>query len=57
MNKLKLPIIRKSKPSSKWLPMDEYLNFVSFNLRYTYNRKASRQWKKLLAVDVPFSLK
>ncbi|MCK4462938.1 MAG: hypothetical protein KAU58_01365 [Candidatus Omnitrophica bacterium] len=57
MKKLNLPIIRKQVPEAKWLLMDDYLKFVNFHLKYTFNKKASRKWKKMLAVDVPFLLK
>ena len=37
--------------------MDDYLKFVQFNLKHTFDKKAYAQWKKLLIVDAPFSLK
>ena len=40
----------------KWLPMDDYIKFVQFNLKYTVNIKTVRKWKKELAVNVPFSI-
>lgn len=58
MERLKFPIIRKPiilEP--KTLSMDEYLRFVNFNITYTLNIKAYRQWKRMLAVNVPFRLK
>lgn len=57
MKKLKLPIIRGPGPRSKVLSMDDYLKFVMLHLKYTFDRKASDKWKKILAVDVPFSIK
>lgn len=57
MDKLNLPIIKQPLPEPKLLLMDEYLKFVNFNLKHTVDRKASRYWKKLLFVNVPFSLK
>ncbi len=56
MKKLNLPIIKGPIPKAKRLSMDDYLKFVNFHLRYTLNRKAIRKWKKLLGVNVPFSL-
>ena len=56
MEKLNLPIIRGPMPQSKWLSMDDYLKFVNLHLRYTLNKKADRQSRKMLAVDVLFSL-
>ncbi len=55
--KLNLPIIKGPIPQAKWLSMDDYLEFVNFNLRYTLDRKANRSLKKLQAVNVPFSLR
>lgn len=57
MGKLKLPIIKEPLPETKWLSMDEYLKFVNFNLKYTVNKNAAKSWKKMLAVNVSFSLK
>jgi hypothetical protein len=54
---LKFPIIRGPLPKKRVLSMDEYLEFVQFNLKYTVDKKAAREWKKLLAVDVPFVIK
>ena len=56
MEKLKLPIIRGPFPAKKQLSMDDYLKFVNLHLKYTLNRKANKKWKRLLAVNVPFSL-
>lgn len=57
MDKLNLPIIKQPTPEPKSLSMDEYLRFVNFNLQYTVDREANRRWKKMLFVNVPFSLK
>lgn len=60
MEKLNLPIIKQPLPISKSLPMDEYLEFINFNLKYTVDKKTSktnRRLKKMLFVNVPFSLK
>jgi hypothetical protein len=56
MKKLKLPIIRGPMPEKKCLSMDDYLKFVNFNLKYTFNEVANKEWKKMLAVNVPFSI-
>lgn len=56
MHKLKLPIIKESLPSPKWLSMDDYLRFVMLNLKYTLNRKVYRRSKRLMGVNAPFSL-
>ena len=57
MTKLKLPIIKGPLKEARTLSMDEYLEFVQFNLRHTFDKRAYAQWKKILAVNVPFSLK
>ena len=31
--------------------MDDYLEFVNLHLKYTFNRKAYKQWKKIVAVQ------
>ena len=54
---LKLPIIRGPLPKKRILSMDEYLEFVQFNLKYTVDKKAVAKWKKLRAVNVPFRIK
>lgn len=57
MEKLRLPIIKDMKLSGKFLNMNDYLEFVQFNLKYTVKKKPSKKWYKLLTVNVPFSLK
>jgi len=57
MDRLNLPVINEPIPEPKPLSMDEYLEFVSFNLKYTVDMKANRHWKKTLLVNVPFSMK
>lgn len=56
MKKLRLPIIKKMAMNKKTLSMDEYLEFVRFNLRYTFDKKSYAKWKKMIAVNVPFSI-
>lgn len=57
MKGLKLPVIKKFDSRSKILSMDEYLKFVQFHLQHTFDKKAYAKWKKLLVVNVPFSMK
>lgn len=57
MRKLKLPVIKEDLQEPRSLSMDEYLKFVQFNLRHAFDKRAYARWKKLLVVDVPFSLK
>ena len=55
--KLKFPVIKQPLPPAKWLSMDDYVEFVIFNLKYTVNKKILRKQKKLAAVNVPFFLR
>ncbi len=55
MKKLKLPIIKKQPPGGKTLTMDEYVKFVCMNLKYTVDRKAVEERKRLTVVTAPFS--
>ena len=57
MKKLKLPIIKEALPAAKWLSMDDYVRFVSWNLRYARDKKTIRKQKRLSAVNVLFLLK
>ena len=54
MKELNLPIIKVGAPKHKVLSMDDYLKFVEFNLKNTFDEKASAKWKRLSAVNVPF---
>lgn len=57
MDKLNLPKIKLPVFKTKPLSMDEYLEFISFNLKYTVDRKVKRRWKKECFVNIPFVLK
>lgn len=57
MKKLKFPVIKKPLPEPKSLSMDDYLRFVTFNIRNTFDKKAYRDWKRESAVNVAFVLK
>lgn len=57
MKKLNLPIIKEEIPDPEPLSMDDYLEFVSFNLKHTVDIEAAREWKKTIVVKVPFTLK
>ena len=56
MNDFKLPIIKEMNTPKRVLSMDEYFKFVQFNLKYTVNKSAYRKRKKMLAVNVLFSI-
>ena len=53
---LKFPIIKGPMPEPNILSMDEYLEFVQFNWENLVDREAYAEWKKSIAVDVPFKL-
>lgn len=51
-----LPIIKGDVMPSPVLSMDEYLQFVEFCWKNTFNREADEEWRKISAVNVPFIL-
>lgn len=55
MENLNLPIIKGELPTGKHLSMDDYLKFVTLNLKYTVDIKNIRKQKRLSAVNEPFS--
>lgn len=57
MEKLKFPIVKAELPKGKRLNMDDYLKFVSMNLKFTIDRRNNVRLRKLLPANVPFSLK
>ena len=57
MKKLNFPVIQNSLPDAKELSMDEYLRFVLLHLKYTFDKKSYKVWKKQQTVNAPFSLK
>ncbi len=57
MKKLRFPVIRKDAPKSKTLSMDDYVKFVELNIKYTLDRKADRESRKLRVVRQPFLIK
>ena len=57
MKKLKLPVFKEPLPPPRILSMDEYLEFVQFNLKHAFDKKAYTEWKKISAVNVPFRIK
>ncbi len=54
---LKLPIVQSEPFEARILSMDEYFQFVQFNLQHNFDRKAYETSKKLMTVNVPFILK
>ena len=57
MKKLNLPFIKNMRREKRVLSMDEYLEFVLFNLEHTTGIEAVREQKKKAAVNVPFKLR
>ena len=57
MKKLRLPIIKESHPVAKWLSMEDYVKFVTLNLKYTIDKKSIRKQKRLTPVNVAFLLR
>ena len=56
MNDFNLPIIKKTDTPKRILSMDEYLEFVQFNLKNAFDRKSYGKWKKKMIVNTPFSI-
>lgn len=54
---LKLPIIKGNASKTKILSMDEYIKFIQFNIKQAFDKKAYAKWKKMMVVNVSFSIK
>ncbi|MBL7157785.1 MAG: hypothetical protein ISS92_06490 [Candidatus Omnitrophica bacterium] len=57
MKEIKLPVIKTNGLKRKHLSMDEYLEFVTFNLKHTVDIKSCRKQKRSAACHMPFSIK
>ena len=57
MKKLKLPIFGNIPESNKWLSMDDYIEFVNFNLKYFKRNKSIKRDELAMHVNVPFLIK
>jgi len=58
MKDIRLPVIKEhTPPADRILSMEEYLQFVQFNLENFFDKEFYLQWKETIAVDVPFKLK
>ncbi len=55
--KLKFPVIKAIQFTPRVLSMNDYLGFVLFNIKYTLDKKAYRNWKKTSGVNVTFFFK
>ena len=57
MSELKLPIIKEHIVSvDRVLSMDQYLQFIQFNLENFFDKEFYLKWKEVIAVDEPFKL-
>ena len=57
MDKLNLPILKAGIPLPRSLSMEDYIKFVTLNLKYTIDRKAVREQKRLAVINERFFLK
>jgi len=57
MEHLNLPIFKEIRHNEKRLTMDQYVRFVSDNLKYTVNIAEARKLKKDLFIGKQFVLK
>lgn len=57
MRKLKLPVISELPEKRKWLSMDEYVEFVNFNLRHFRRSKIAKRDEMAMRVSTPFVIK
>ena len=57
MKKLKLPMAINTPERRKWLSMDDYIEFVSFNLRFFRRKNNKKNDGAFMRVSAPFSLK
>ena len=56
MDDLKFPILKGKQVEPRNLSMDEYDQFVQFNLEISFDREVYEVWKRISAVNVPFVL-
>ena len=54
MEDLNLPVFKGRGSNPVILSMDEYVEFVQFNIENIFDRESYWEWKKAMAVDVPF---
>jgi len=57
MKKLNLPILKNMPEHNNWLSMNDYIEFVNFNLRYFRKGKVPKKERDAMRVNVPFSIK
>ncbi|MFH1478506.1 MAG: hypothetical protein ABIG92_01850 [Candidatus Omnitrophota bacterium] len=56
MEKLNLPVTKSKDIPSKWLSMEDYMDFINLNLKYTVDKKSVREQKRSAAVTARFLL-
>lgn len=57
MENLRFLVFKKPLPAPRHLSMDDYLRFVSFNIKHAFNKIAYQKWKKMSGVNAPFVIK
>ena len=57
MRDLHLPVFKEEMCPSKALSMDEYLEFVTFNLENIVDLQANAKQKEMQKINAPFVLK
>jgi hypothetical protein len=57
MEDLNLPVFKEKVRKKRWLSMDEYLKFVTDNLKYAGNNGGARKQKKDVFVGKRFILR
>lgn len=57
MKDIKLPIVKSKAHKDRWLSMEDYLEFVFFNLKHTVDLVSARKLARKAAVNVPFVFK
>lgn len=55
-DQLNLPLTKETLPPAKSLSMDQYLEFVLFNLQFTVDVNSCRESKRNTYVDKPFKI-
>lgn len=55
--KLKFPVIKGSGPKDRHLNMDDYLEFIMFNLRHVVDVAAGRKAKRGMFAGKPFQMR
>jgi hypothetical protein len=57
MKDIKLPIVKSKARKDRRLSMEDYLEFVLFNLKHTVDMVSARKLARKAAINVPFVFK